>query len=123
MLNKVVYVALLVSDQSKALDFYTNVIGLEKRLDAPIPGGGRWLTVGVKGQDFSLALWPGTPGRATPGSVVYTIGVENCRTAFETLKSRGVKFDPPEVLELPFGKTARFQDADGNQLQIVEFTF
>ena len=33
MLKKVVYVALLVSDQDKALDFYTNVIGLEKRGD------------------------------------------------------------------------------------------
>ena len=30
MLKKVVYVALLVSDQDKALDFYTNVIGLRE---------------------------------------------------------------------------------------------
>jgi catechol 2,3-dioxygenase-like lactoylglutathione lyase family enzyme len=30
MLKKVVYVAVLVSDQDRALDFYTNVIGLEK---------------------------------------------------------------------------------------------
>ena len=30
MLKKVVYVAVLVSDQDNALDFYTNVIGLEK---------------------------------------------------------------------------------------------
>jgi catechol 2,3-dioxygenase-like lactoylglutathione lyase family enzyme len=37
MLKKVVYVALLVSDQDKALDFYTNVIGLEKRIDSPTP--------------------------------------------------------------------------------------
>jgi catechol 2,3-dioxygenase-like lactoylglutathione lyase family enzyme len=31
MLKKVGSVALLVSDQDKTLDFYTNVIGLEKR--------------------------------------------------------------------------------------------
>ena len=76
MLKKVVYVALLVSDQDKALDFYTNVIGLEKRGDYPTPDGPRFLTVGVKGQDFELVLWPGTPGRAKPGSAVYTIEVE-----------------------------------------------
>jgi catechol 2,3-dioxygenase-like lactoylglutathione lyase family enzyme len=35
MLKKVVYVALMVTDQDKALDFYTNVIGLEKRGDFP----------------------------------------------------------------------------------------
>ena len=64
MLKKVVYVALLVSDQDKALDFYTNAIGLEKRGDYPTPDGPRFLTVGVKGQDFELVLWPGTPGRA-----------------------------------------------------------
>jgi hypothetical protein len=72
MLKKVVYVALLVSDQDKALDFYTDVIGLEKRLDAPTPVGPRFLTVGVKGQDLDLVLWPGTPARADVGSAVYT---------------------------------------------------
>lgn len=120
MLKKVVYVALLVSDQDKALNFYSNVIGLEKRGDYPTSDGPRFLTVGVKGQDFQLVLWPGTPGRAQPGSAVYTIEVENCRMAFETLQSRGVKFEPPEILEFPWGYAARFQDPDGNLLQIRE---
>lgn len=62
MLKKAVYVAMLVSDQDKALDFYTNVIGLEKRGDYPTPDGPRFLTVGVKGQDCELVLWPGTLG-------------------------------------------------------------
>jgi predicted enzyme related to lactoylglutathione lyase len=120
MLKKVVYVALLVSDQDKALDFYTNVIGLEKRLDSPTPAGPRFLTVGVKGQDFELVLWPGTPARAELGSAVYTIEVDDIRIAFETLKSRGVTFEPPEILEFPWGSVARFQDPDGNRLQVRE---
>jgi predicted enzyme related to lactoylglutathione lyase len=120
MLKKVVYVSLLVSDQDKALDFYTNVIGLEKRGDFPTPDGPRFLLVGVKGQDFELVLWPGTPARAKGGSVVYTIEVDNIREAFETLKERGVNFEPPEVLEFPWGYAARFEDPDGNQLQVRE---
>jgi predicted enzyme related to lactoylglutathione lyase len=120
MLKKLVYVALLVSDQDKALDFYTNVIGLEKRIDSPTPAGPRFLTVGVKGQDFELVLWPGTPARPDLGSAVYTIEVENIRMEFETLKSRGVKFEPPEILEFPWGSVARFQDPDGNRLQVRE---
>ena len=120
MLKKVVYVALLVSDQDKALDFYTNVIGLEKRGDYQTPDGPRFLTVGVEGQDFELVLWPGTPARAKLGSAVYTIEVEDCREAFETLKSRGVEFEPPEVLEFPWGYAARFEDPDGNLLQVRE---
>src|SRR5262245_7248352 len=120
MLKKVVYVALMVSDQDKALDFYTNVIGLEKRLDFPTPNGPRFLTVGVEGQDFELVLWPGTPARGESGSAVYTIEVESCRTAFETLKSRGVKFDPPEVIEFPWGYVASCQDQYENLLQVRE---
>ena len=120
MLKKVVYVALLVSDQDKALDFYTNIIGLEKRVDSPTPAGPRFLTVGVKAQDFELVLWPGTPARADLGAAVYTIEVEDIRTVFETLKSRGVKFEPPEILEFPWGSVARFQDLDGNLLQVRE---
>jgi predicted enzyme related to lactoylglutathione lyase len=121
MLKKVPYVAVLVSDQDKALDFYTKVIGFEKRVDAPTaPDGPRFLSVGVKGQDFELVLWPGTPGKAKAGSAVYTIEVENCQTAFETLKSRGVKFEGPGILEFPWGYAARFQDPDGNLLQVRE---
>lgn len=120
MLSKVIYVSVLVSDQDKALDFYTNVIGLEKRGDFKTPDGPRFLTVGVKGQDFDLVLWPGTPATAAPGSVVYTIEVEDCSAVYETLQARGVRFDPAEILEFPWGYAARFKDPDGNSLQIRE---
>jgi predicted enzyme related to lactoylglutathione lyase len=47
-----------------------------------------------------------------------TIEVEDCKEALETLKARGVNFDPPDVIELPFGWVARFEDPDGNRLQL-----
>src|SRR5262245_30535118 len=120
MLKKVVYVALLVTDQDRALDYYTNVVGLEKRGDYPTPAGPRFLTVGVEGQDFDLVLWPGTPATGEAGSAVYTIEVEDIRTAFATLEARGVEFGPPRILELPWGYVARSQDPDGNRLQVRE---
>jgi uncharacterized glyoxalase superfamily protein PhnB len=98
-----------VSDQDRALDFYTNVLGFEKRAENPTPDGPRFLTVAVNGQDFQLVLWPGTPGQAQPvqGRIpaAYTIETEDCRTAYEVLKSRGAKFDT-EVLEYPWGYIA-----------------
>ena len=122
MLQKIVYVSVFVSDQERALDFYTTVLGLEKRIDSPSVDGSRFLTVGVEGQDFELVLWPGTPGRgkSTLGSPAaqYTIETDDCREAFETLKSHGVKFEPPEMIEQPWGSIARFQDPDGNMLQL-----
>ena len=120
MLKKVAYMALFVSNQDRALDYYTNVIGLEKRGDYPTPDGPRFLTVGIRGQDFELVLWPGTAGKVQPGSTACTIEVEDCRQTFETLKSRGVKFEPSALLEFPWGYAARFQDPDGNQLQVRE---
>ena len=121
MLDKVVYVSVFVKDQDKALDFYTNRVGLEKRLDSPTPDGPRFVTVAVKGQDFQLVLWPGTPGQAQPvqGRIpaTYTIETGDCRKAFETLKSRGVQFET-EVLDYPWGSVAVFRDPDGNRLQL-----
>jgi catechol 2,3-dioxygenase-like lactoylglutathione lyase family enzyme len=112
MLKEVAYVTMFVSDQDKALDFYTNVVGFEKRWDEPAPGGARFLTIGVRNQDFMLLLYPGIPG----GEM--TIEVEDCQEEFEALTSRGVKFNPPNIIELPFAWVARFQDPDGNRLQL-----
>jgi predicted enzyme related to lactoylglutathione lyase len=121
MLDKVVYVTVFVKNQDKALDFYTNVLGFEKRADVPKTDGPRFLAVGLKGQDLLLVLWPGTPGQGQPyqgrSAATYTIETRDCRKAFETLKSRGVKFDT-QVLEYPWGYLAVFQDPDGNHLQL-----
>lgn len=121
MLEKIVYVALFVSDQDKALNFYTDVVGFEKRVDSPTTDGPRFLTVGVPGQDFELVLWPGTPGQGQPvlGRVpaTYTIETPDCHKAFDALTSRGVKFETA-VLEYPWGYIAVFQDPDGNRLQL-----
>jgi predicted enzyme related to lactoylglutathione lyase len=121
MLDKVVYISVFVKDQDKALAFYTNVLGFEKRVDVPYPDGPRFLTVGLKGQDFQLILWPGTPGQGQrfQGRIPaqYTIATPDCRKAFEALKARGVKFDTG-VLEYPWGYVAGFQDPDGNRLQL-----
>jgi predicted enzyme related to lactoylglutathione lyase len=123
MLTKLLYVTQLVTDQDKALEFYTNVLGLEKRADNPTPDGPRFIAVGVEGQDFQLVLWPGTPGQAQPmqGRVPATCTIEtpNCREAFEALKARGVQFET-EILEYPWGCVAVFKDPDGNRLQLRE---
>ena len=121
MLEKVAYVTVFVKDQDKALDFYTSVLGFEKRADVPKSDGPRFVAVGLKGQDLLLVLWPGTPGLGQPyqgrSTAAFTFDTSDSRKTYETLKSRGVKFDT-DVLEFPFGYVAVFQDPDGNRLQL-----
>ena len=121
MLESIFYTTMLVSDQDRALDFYTNVLGLEQRVDNPTPDGLRFLTVGVNGQDFQLVLWPGTPGQAQPtqGRIPpsCTIETDDVRKTYEELKARGVTF-VSDVLEFPWGWVAQFDDPDGNRLQL-----
>jgi len=121
VLKQIFYTSVLVSDQDKALDFYTNVVGLEKRVENPTPDGPRFVTVGVEGDAFQLVLWPGTAGQAKtvmgrpPASI--TIETDDCRKTVEDLKSRGAEF-VSDVLEFPWGYVAQFHDPDGNVLQI-----
>jgi predicted enzyme related to lactoylglutathione lyase len=123
VLEKIFYTSVLVSDQDKALDFYTNVLGLEKRVENPTPDGPRFLTVGVEGDDFQLVLWPGTPGQAEPAMgrppAAITIETDDIRTTFEEWKSRGVEF-VSDVFEFRGIHIAQFQDPDGNLLQLRE---
>src|SRR4051812_42712543 len=123
MLEKVFYTSVLVTDQDKALDFYTNVLGLEKRVENPTPDGPRFLTVGVKGDGFQLVLWPGKPGQAQPAMgrppASITIETDDIRRSVDELSARGVEF-ASGVLEFPWGCVAQFQDPDGNRLQLRE---
>ncbi|MFC4055537.1 VOC family protein [Actinomadura syzygii] len=121
MLEAIAYASVFVSDQDKALDFYTNVLGFERRLENPTPDGPRFLTVGLPGQDFQLVLWPGTPGQAQPIKShipgAYTIDTDDFEREHQELTSRGVRFET-EVMEYPWGSLAIFQDPDGNRLQL-----
>lgn len=121
MLEAIAYTTIFVSDQDKALDFYTNVLGFEARFDNPTPDGPRFLTVGLPDQDFQLVLWPGTPGRAQPLKShipgQYTIDTGDFEETHRTLESRGVRFET-DVMEFPWGSLAIFQDPDGNRLQL-----
>jgi len=122
-LRNIRYTTLFVTDQDRALDFYTNKLGFKLRGDDPSPAG-RFIVVGLPGQDFNVALWPGTPGDPTgaegpkPGHVV--VGTDDCDAAFDALSAKGVRFETDRPLELPFGKVIIALDPDGNRIQITQ---
>jgi lactoylglutathione lyase len=109
-----------VSDQDRALEFYTGTLGLAKRLDVPMGGGGRWIEVAPAGGETTIALVrsdAGAPAGAETGIRLTTRSADDLHAA---LLASGVDADP-EVLRWPgvppmFG----FRDQDANRLVIVE---
>src|ERR1700750_1534069 len=67
MLKQVFYTSVLVSDQDRALDFYINVLGLEKRVENPTPDGPRFLTVGGARGPLPTRPVARDPGRGRAG--------------------------------------------------------
>ena len=57
MVIKLKLSSIFVEDQNKALKFYTEILGFEKKADVPV-GEHAWLTVGHKKSEFELLLEP-----------------------------------------------------------------
>lgn len=56
MITKIHSATVIVADQDTALDFYVNTLGWEKRQDAEVGPGYRFLTVAPAGGDAELVL-------------------------------------------------------------------
>jgi predicted enzyme related to lactoylglutathione lyase len=119
MFSKIMYVTVFVSDQDKALDFYTNNFGFQKRADYNGPDG-RFLTITLKDQGFEVMLWLGTAGvaKSSPGVGTLFLESDDLRKDFADLQARGVKFLEPEPEVYPFGMRVTALDPDGNPVPL-----
>jgi catechol 2,3-dioxygenase-like lactoylglutathione lyase family enzyme len=111
-------VTVAVKDQDEALQWFTEKLGFEKRVDMPGPGI-RFLTVSPRKQpdlQVILASWfPDHIGK-NPTAVLYT---DDCRKTCEELEARGVVFTERPV-QKPFGLQAVFHDLCGNSYALLE---
>jgi catechol 2,3-dioxygenase-like lactoylglutathione lyase family enzyme len=114
-------VLLPVSDQDRAIEFYTEKLSFEKRADTPFGDGDRWVEVAPAGAATTVALVRPMPGQE--------VGVES-RIAFRSrdvdadhaaLREAGVDVDP-EVMRMgdPVPPMFFFRDPDGNRLLLVQ---
>ncbi|MGA8303717.1 MAG: VOC family protein [Thermoplasmata archaeon] len=128
--GKISAVSLVVTNQAKSLAFFTEKVGFEKKTDVTGPGGYRYVTVGVKGQELEMALFeagsavdPVTKDwskRWAPGSMPpITNFVGDCRKTHQELSARGVEFLMPPT-DHPWGTAATFKDLDGNLFSISQ---
>ena len=127
---KIKLTSIFVDNQDKALRFYTDVLGFEKKADFS-QGPFRWLTVGSAeepdGTQLQLALNDNPAGgtyqqalfqQGQPAAMFYS---DDVKADYERIKARGAEFTmaPTEVT----GSTiAMLKDTCGNLIQLVQLT-
>jgi len=119
-------VAVPVSDQDRALEFYVGALGFEKRLDVA-HGDGRWVEVAPPGGTTTIALVPASepaPAGIETG-IRLVLGTGHDQAAADTaaihadLVRRGVDADPEVVHQPGVPPMFAFRDPDGNVLRVV----
>jgi catechol 2,3-dioxygenase-like lactoylglutathione lyase family enzyme len=116
-----------VDDQDKARTFYTEVLGLEVKVDAPYGDGARWLTVvspeDPGGTQLMLAPLHGATAavqeqRRQSGTPALSFTTDDCQRTYEELRARGAVF-VSEPRRMPYGgMDAVFEDGCGNLLNL-----
>jgi catechol 2,3-dioxygenase-like lactoylglutathione lyase family enzyme len=123
-LTSVAVVMIPVSDQDKAIAFYTEKLGLELRADVPFGGSERWVEVAPAGGEARLALVsPREDGSGTrPGEVQnVSFATNDVEASHAELRSRGVDVDA-EIMRMGDVVPPMFwlRDPDGNVLLVVQ---
>lgn len=108
-----------VTDQDRALAFYTAVLGFSTRLDVPIGPGRRWITVGAPQGTATIALVAASPEVPAGVETGIRLTSRDVDADHEALRSAGV--DAGDVLRWPgVPPMFAFRDPDGNGLEIIE---
>jgi len=110
-----------VSDQDRAVEFYVETLGFEKRSDTPFGKGDRWVEVAPVGAATTIALIP--PREGEPIGIDTHVGftTQDADADHASLRGRGVEMDA-EVMRMgdPVPPMFFFRDPDGNRSLIVE---
>ncbi|WP_121255602.1 VOC family protein [Solirubrobacter pauli] len=123
---RITLMSVLVDDQKKALAFYTDVLGFEKRTEIPM-GEHAWLTVGSPEQPggTEISLEPDAHPAAGPfkaalvedGIPFTSFEVDDVHAEHERLSALGVTFTQAPTNMGPV-TTAVLDDTCGNLIQL-----
>src|SRR5436305_2876534 len=119
--------SIYVDDQHKALRFYTEILGFEKKEDFPV-GEYSWVTVVAPGQrdgtqlllepDAHRAVKPFKTALVQDGIPFTSFAVDDVHAEYDRLSALGVEFTQ-EPTDLGPATMAVFDDTCGNLIAIV----
>lgn len=125
-----------VTDQKRALEFYLEKLGFEKRSDFAYGEGMRWIEVAPPGSKIAIALVSPSEGESAVTSTTRcAFSTEDIEADYAKLRANGVDVDAeigrkgtsrPGLLSTritvkdPMPPQFSFRDPDGNRFLIVE---
>lgn len=121
-INKISTVVVPVADVDRAIEFYTEKLGFDKRVDVPFEGKYRWVEVAPGDAVTTIALAPpppgGSAGNRETGISLQTDDIDAYHTG---LKAKGVDVDA-EVSRMgdPVPPLFWLRDPEGNSLMVVQ---
>jgi lactoylglutathione lyase len=108
-----------VVDQEQALTFYVETLGFEKRLDAPMGGGARWIEVAPRNAATTIALIRAHDGLSAGVETGIRLTTADAEAIHANFLAHGIDVD--DVLRWPGTPPMfAFRDRDGNGLEIIE---
>lgn len=109
-----------VSDQDRAIEFYTDTLGFELRGDTPYGDGDRWVEVAPAGAATTIALVPPREGQSVGVPTNMGLSSDDVDADHASLKERGVDLDDVMCMGDPVPPMFFLRDQDGNQIFVVE---
>lgn len=121
LVDKIATVVVPVEDQERQIEFYTEKLGFEKRVDIPFGDKYRWVEVGPAGSVTTVALAPPPPGGSTGGRETgISLHATDIDAYHSELKAAGVDVDA-EVSRMggPVPPLFWLRDPEGNTLMVA----
>jgi catechol 2,3-dioxygenase-like lactoylglutathione lyase family enzyme len=119
---KVGVVVVPVTDEDRAIEFYVDKLGFEKRADVPFGGSYRWVEVAPPGAETTIAIVKPPEGKQAgnteTGIALHTGDIESVHA---DMKAAGVDVDEEiSAMGDPVPPMFWLRDQDGNSLMVVE---
>jgi lactoylglutathione lyase len=119
MFKYVKFKELPVTDQDRAIKFYTEKVGLRVAQDKPYQEGVRWIELEIPGAQTKILFSPRLDEKPTDTPSLALI-TDDVRTSYEELRAKGVVFtqEPTVATWNPQEMFALFRDSEGNTVLI-----
>jgi len=115
MIRAIKFASIPVSDQERALEFYTEKLGFAIHTDQPMGEGQRWIELGIPGAETRVVLFTADAHKDRVGTLSNIVFMtDSVEKTYKELAARGVEF-VNEPKKEPWGTFAVFKDTDGNQ--------